>query len=122
MAQLVERVLGKDEVSGPNPDSSSRQPRRFTVGALVFLELLRVGRGETYALWGFTLNTPKGRSQSESGRYGSILSYRPVINFNFLIYTRIVDHTNETFIRSIRRPQGRFFLDTDFLLCYNTYR
>ena len=35
MAQLVERVLGKDEVSSSNLDSSSRKPRRNTVGALV---------------------------------------------------------------------------------------
>ena len=27
MAQLVEHILGKDEVPGPNPGSSSRQPR-----------------------------------------------------------------------------------------------
>ena len=36
MAQLVERVLGKDEVSSSNLDSSSRKPRREFVGALVF--------------------------------------------------------------------------------------
>ena len=36
MAQLVEHILGKDEVPGPNPGSSSRQPRRETFGALVF--------------------------------------------------------------------------------------
>ena len=28
MAQLVEHILGKDEVPGPNPGSSSRQPQR----------------------------------------------------------------------------------------------
>ena len=28
MAQLVEHILGKDEVPGPNPGSSSRHPRR----------------------------------------------------------------------------------------------
>ena len=36
MAQLVEHILGKDEVPGPNPGSSSRQPRRLFSGALVF--------------------------------------------------------------------------------------
>ena len=36
MAQLVEHILGKDEVPGPNPGSSSRQPRRETFGALAF--------------------------------------------------------------------------------------
>ena len=30
MAQLVERVLGKDEVTGSNPVSSSRNGRRST--------------------------------------------------------------------------------------------
>ena len=35
MAQLVEHILGKDEVPGPNPGSSSRQPRRESSGALV---------------------------------------------------------------------------------------
>ena len=41
MAQLVEHILGKDEVPGPNPGSSSRQPRRETFGALVFYRLLQ---------------------------------------------------------------------------------
>ena len=36
MAQLVEHILGKDEVPGPNPGSSSRQPRSVCFGALVF--------------------------------------------------------------------------------------
>ena len=36
MAQLVEHILGKDEVPGPNPGSSSRQPRGKHLGALVF--------------------------------------------------------------------------------------
>ena len=36
MAQLVEHILGKDEVPGPNPGSSSRQPRSKRFGALVF--------------------------------------------------------------------------------------
>ena len=35
MAQLVEHILGKDEVPGSNPGSSSRQPRRYAFGALV---------------------------------------------------------------------------------------
>ena len=30
MAQLVEHILGKDEVPGPNPGSSSRHPRCST--------------------------------------------------------------------------------------------
>ena len=36
MAQLVEHILGKDEVPGPNPGSSSRHPRGYNLGALVF--------------------------------------------------------------------------------------
>ena len=32
MAQLVEHILGKDEVPGPNPGSSSRQPRGYASG------------------------------------------------------------------------------------------
>ena len=37
MAQLVEHILGKDEVPGPNPGSSSKHPRySLSVGALVF--------------------------------------------------------------------------------------
>ena len=32
MAQLVEHILGKDEVPGPNPGSSSRHPRDFISG------------------------------------------------------------------------------------------
>ena len=37
MAQLVERILGKDEVPGSNPGSSSRHPRYSkSIGALVF--------------------------------------------------------------------------------------
>ncbi len=36
MAQLVEPILVKDEVPGPNPGSSSRQPRSECFGALVF--------------------------------------------------------------------------------------
>ena len=36
MAQLVEHILGKDEVPGPNPGSSSRQPRGFTSGLWFF--------------------------------------------------------------------------------------
>ncbi len=39
MAQLVEHILGKDEVPGPNPGSSSRHPRGNTSGALVFYSI-----------------------------------------------------------------------------------
>ena len=45
MAQLVEHIRGKDEVPGPNPGSSSRQPRRETFGALVFYKLLQISVG-----------------------------------------------------------------------------
>ena len=52
MAQLVEHILGKDEVPGPNPGSSSRQPRRETFGALVFYRLFRDFCGSTFCFWG----------------------------------------------------------------------
>ena len=37
MAQLVERVLGKDEVPGSNPGSSSRNSTCFVAGAFLFV-------------------------------------------------------------------------------------
>ena len=40
MAQLVEHILGKDEVPSSNLGSSSRKPPTVRSGALVFLELL----------------------------------------------------------------------------------
>ena len=36
MAQLVEHILGKDEVPSSNLGSSSRHPRGYDLGALVF--------------------------------------------------------------------------------------
>ena len=42
MAQLVEHILGKDEVPSSNLGSSSRKPPIVRSGALVFLELLLV--------------------------------------------------------------------------------
>ena len=36
MAQLVEHILGKDEVISSNLISSSKQPRGFFLGALAF--------------------------------------------------------------------------------------
>ena len=45
MAQLVEHILGKDEVPGPNPGSSSRQPRSKRFGALVFYKPLQTLQG-----------------------------------------------------------------------------
>ena len=36
MAQLVEHILGKDEVPGPNPGSSSKQPRSTRASGLWF--------------------------------------------------------------------------------------
>ncbi len=37
MAQLAERVLGKDEVAGPNPASSSKKSRTCVRDFLFFL-------------------------------------------------------------------------------------
>ena len=42
MAQLVEHILGKDEVPGPNPGSSSRHPRDFISGLWLFIGEKRV--------------------------------------------------------------------------------
>ena len=39
MAQLVEHILGKDEVPGPNPGSSSRHPRGISSGLWFFIKL-----------------------------------------------------------------------------------
>ena len=76
MAQLVEHILGKDEVPGPNPGSSSRQPRRFTFGALVLYEQICFLRSllpgtepgkDTNLLCSFlVLKSPPDSSQSES--------------------------------------------------------
>ena len=41
MAQLVEHILGKDEVPGPNPGSSSRHPRGIASGLWFYIELLK---------------------------------------------------------------------------------
>ena len=49
MAQLVEHILGKDEVPGPNPGSSSRHPRcSQSIGALAFYRLFQKGVGMLY--------------------------------------------------------------------------
>ena len=37
MAQLVEHILGKDEVPGPNPGSSSKNKKRTTRVRFLFL-------------------------------------------------------------------------------------
>ncbi len=52
MAQLVEHILGKDEVPGPNPGSSSRQPRREIFGALVFISPCLHRQGFFWFFWG----------------------------------------------------------------------
>ena len=52
MAQLVEHILGKDEVPGPNPGSSSRQPRRYAFGAWVLDRVFAVLFWECLFLWG----------------------------------------------------------------------
>ena len=40
MAQMVERVLGKDEVTGSIPVSSSKVPKAFAFGTLTFTSYL----------------------------------------------------------------------------------
>ncbi len=54
MAQLVEHILGKDEVPGPNPGSSSRQPRREIFGALVFYRLMQNICGSIFCYTGLS--------------------------------------------------------------------
>ena len=50
MAQLVEHILGKDEVPGPNPGSSSKKTRN-PLGLLVFFVfgVAIIGLGEVFA-------------------------------------------------------------------------
>ena len=50
MAQLVEHILGKDEVPGPNPGSSSRHPRDFISGLWLF-----IGENPSFWAWIFLL-------------------------------------------------------------------
>ena len=40
MAQLVEHMLGKHEVPGPNPGSSSKHPRGFSSGLWFYLGVI----------------------------------------------------------------------------------
>ena len=47
MAQLVEHILGKDEVPGPNPGSSSRRPRSESFGALAFYRGIQLSGAAT---------------------------------------------------------------------------
>ena len=54
MAQLVEHILGKDEVPGPNPGSSSRQPRREIFGALAFYRGFAVLLREHFFIFGLS--------------------------------------------------------------------
>ena len=42
MAQLVEHILGKDEVPGPNPGSSSNETLVVRRGLLVSMGILRI--------------------------------------------------------------------------------
>ena len=46
MAQLVEHILGKDEVPGPNPGSSSKTPYgHLSIGYFVLERLSRIRDG-----------------------------------------------------------------------------
>ena len=70
MAQLVEHILGKDEVPGPNPGSSSRQPRRETFGALAFLW------GIYEHLWERSAWTGLSGAATTGFGFGSVASHR----------------------------------------------
>ena len=52
MAQLVEHILGKDEVPGPNPGSSSRRPRSNTSGLWFFIGFPLPYEGSTFYIYG----------------------------------------------------------------------
>ena len=52
MAQLVEHILGKDEVPSSNLGSSSRQPRREIFGALAFYRGFRHSLRECLFIFG----------------------------------------------------------------------
>ena len=52
MAQLVEHILGKDEVPSSNLGSSSRQPRREIFGALAFYRVPTKYLWELFSLKG----------------------------------------------------------------------
>ena len=47
MAQLVEHVLGKDEVPGPNPGSSSKK-REQVIDLLSFFNEIRLAASEIW--------------------------------------------------------------------------
>ena len=49
IAQSVERILGKDEVSGPNPDSSSR--KKTVTKVTVFFQLNPPSSEEIHLRW-----------------------------------------------------------------------
>ena len=53
MAQLVERVLGKDEVGGSNPPSSSKSPFDFFKGAFLSLKNKTVSFFKNQQFFGF---------------------------------------------------------------------
>ena len=63
MAQLVERVLGKDEVTGSIPVSSSKKKEVNRFGVYLFLcRLIRVGD------FGLTKDNQKGSRKRNNGR------------------------------------------------------
>ncbi len=73
MAQLVEHILGKDEVPGPNPGSSSRQPQSKHSGALVFYGMFAYFCGCAFSFlglsWGATLASDRAFERSEEIRF-----------------------------------------------------
>ena len=77
MAQLVEHILGKDEVPGPNPGSSSRQPQRSPSGALVFYKACatcKVGlSGDATLALGRVLRAKRAESGSHIRAYRGYL-------------------------------------------------
>ena len=82
MAQLVEHILGKDEVPGPNPGSSSRQPQRFSSGALVFYMAFapckRGCLGLLLSLWSVLRTLCERKSVRISALVADILALAPI--------------------------------------------
>ena len=82
MAQLVEHMLGKHEVPGPNPGSSSntKNPSQIGEGFFVLpLLLMRTGAaqppGSIRAAIGRSHPPPTGRAVSGSAPFGRLPGY-----------------------------------------------
>ena len=97
MAQLVEHILGKDEVPGPNPGSSSRQPRREIFGALAFLwDFCGTSEGSAFLFLG-CLELLPGLVvlQKESLPFGRLNYYNFGLNRLLFAFYVVYQHINQ---------------------------